>query len=894
MKLRSQANVELEEEVGSGKNDRGDYDTILDSEVEVEVEDRVGLNSNMNQKERDNDYEYKITLLKLEMEEKERERVFEIEKLRMQLGHQLDMQQCTNLSRGYRIESTEINFPKMGPTEDIDSFIRTFEKLCIINDIPKDKWANKLAPLLVGKARTIYANLSIDDCRSYDRIKTTLLERYMLTPETYRKKFRASERRTESYTEWVADLSDLAKRWLEGKGALGSPEKILEVVILEQMLEKMPTDLRLWLMDKSPQSAEEAAQLADHYLGSRRDFQADEAMQGSQTSLNKSRVRSYNRSQNQDSFQTSRQQNQPIHVGNQVRAGQAIERKREVQCFNCSDWGHFASECPRRDWQVGRIDNFNQVGNPPNFQNDGRRYQNQNERPENGPVCYGCGNRGHIRKNCPQAQMTLNRTGSSYQNESSLKPNQERDTLFCKTTTEQENFVRRFAKYTSKGYVGDRAYDMLRDTGSSITLVRPEVVDPKDKLAEKVTISCLVGSQEISTARVLLRNTDHKINAEVKVGILEALPIPVLLGNDLFCIDEEEEIPTLDIDQSMVVTRARAKEEMNEVDTSEGSDVKVRSIVEVHEPNEVVVKVDTQNISDNKVVGTKLTLLLCQHLLLLLLCYFVTTFVTLLVDIVIHSETREDHLGHTSEVLERLKSANLTVKPSKCKFAKAKVIYLGHVIGGGEVSPDPFKLEAVSAFPKPVTKKDVRAFLGLAGYYRRFIPSFSEITAPLSDLTKKNLPEIVKWDESCNKAFQTAKEALTNKPVLRNPDYSREFILQIDASSRGIGAVLSQDFDDGEHPIVYMSRKLLPREMHYPIIEKECLALLWGVTQFKPYIFGRTIKVQTDHNPLRWLDQMNNKNARLTRWSLSLQSQAMSIEHKPGIKNGNADGLSRA
>ena len=194
-----------------------------------------------------------------------------------------------------------------------------------------------------------------------------------------------------------------------------------------------------------------------------------------------------------------------------------------------------------------------------------------------------------------------------------------------------------------------------------------------------------------------------------------------------------------------------------------------------------------------------------------------------------------------------------------------------------------------------MTKTDVRSFLGLVGYYRKFIPNFSSIAAPLSDLTKKGAPTRVNWTSNCESAFRSLKEVLLLSPVLVNPDWDKPFILQTDASDRGIAGVLSQVDANGEdHPIVYLSRKLLPREVAYSTIEKECLALVWSVQELRPYLYGRKFDVYTDHKPLTWLKQVKHKNLRLLRWSLVLQEYDRIVKHKPGAANGNADGLSRA
>ena len=223
-------------------------------------------------------------------------------------------------------------------------------------------------------------------------------------------------------------------------------------------------------------------------------------------------------------------------------------------------------------------------------------------------------------------------------------------------------------------------------------------------------------------------------------------------------------------------------------------------------------------------------------------------------DLVVFSRSWTEHLQHLRSVLQRLREAGLTAKPSKCQIGMRHCIYLGYRVGNGEIQPEASKIDAVSKFPQPISKKDVRAFLGLTGYYRKFIPNYSALALPLTDLTKKNAANTVDWTSACEAAFQELKRRLTCLPVLQSPDLSKQFVLQTDASERGIGAVLSQRSSDGEeHPVAYYSRKLLPREERYSTIEKECLAIKLGVYAFRVYLLGRPFVVQTDHRSLEWL-----------------------------------------
>ena len=272
-----------------------------------------------------------------------------------------------------------------------------------------------------------------------------------------------------------------------------------------------------------------------------------------------------------------------------------------------------------------------------------------------------------------------------------------------------------------------------------------------------------------------------------------------------------------------------------------------------------------------------------------------TYAVAYLDDVVIHSSTWEDHLQHIQMVLTRLREANLTIKPKKCQFGMSNCTYLGHVVGNGEVKPELSKLDAVRMFPQPTTKKQVRGFLGLTGYYQKFIPGFASMAAPLTDLTRKNSPNQVVWTNDCTRAFKSLNDCLCAEPVLHSPDFTRGFILQTDASDRGIGAVISQLGDDNiDHPVAFFSRKLLPREEKYATVEKECLAIKVAIETFKVYLLGHHFTIQTDHRALEWLARVRDKNGRLTRWSLALQPYDFDVVYRKGTLNGNADGLSRA
>lgn len=262
-------------------------------------------------------------------------------------------------------------------------------------------------------------------------------------------------------------------------------------------------------------------------------------------------------------------------------------------------------------------------------------------------------------------------------------------------------------------------------------------------------------------------------------------------------------------------------------------------------------------------------------------------------DILIYSPTWDEHVDDVRRVLERIREAHLTARPTKCDVGCSKVEFLGHIVGQGEVIPLPDKIKKALTTTRPTTKKEVRSFLGLVGYYRKYIPHMSTIATPLTDLTRKNEPTKVNWKAEHEHAFSTLKDRLCNYPILRLPDATKEFVLRTDASDVGIGAVLMQS-DEGKYfPICYASRKLLARERVYSVVERECLALAWAVKKFEYFLYGRRFTLQTDHFPLAYLSQARMKNPRVMRWALALQSHNFHVEVIPGSQNHGADFLSR-
>ena len=262
-------------------------------------------------------------------------------------------------------------------------------------------------------------------------------------------------------------------------------------------------------------------------------------------------------------------------------------------------------------------------------------------------------------------------------------------------------------------------------------------------------------------------------------------------------------------------------------------------------------------------------------------------------DIVVFSESWELHCEHISLVLCRLKEAGLTANVSKCQWGQTQIEFLGHMVGQGLVCPAQLKVQAVRDFVMPTTKKGIRQFLGLAGYYRRFISHFADHTYLLTEATKKTSPERVLLSPELYDEFVYIKDALCVVPSLTLPVSTDEFLLQTDASGVGLGAVLSVTRDGAELPVAFFSKKLLPRERAYSASELEGLAVVSAVIHFTPYLITHPFVIETDHHALTFLTSAQHQNARIARWALKLQPFTFSVRYRRGSLHLNADALSR-
>ena len=266
-------------------------------------------------------------------------------------------------------------------------------------------------------------------------------------------------------------------------------------------------------------------------------------------------------------------------------------------------------------------------------------------------------------------------------------------------------------------------------------------------------------------------------------------------------------------------------------------------------------------------------------------------------DILVTGRDEEEHLRNLDAALTRLKEAGVRLKREKCAFLVSEIQYLGHRLSARGVRPTTDKVRAIVDAPTPQNVHQLSSFLGLINYYGKFLPNLSSLLAPLYLLLQKKAKW--KWMKAQEKAFQESKTLLTSSPLLVHYDPAKKLVLSCDASPYGVGAVLSHVMEDGtDRPIAFASRSLAAAERNYAQLEREALAIVFGVKKFHPYLFGRRFTILSDHQPLKYLLGESRAipsmaSSRIQRWALTLSAYQYTMAYKPGAQHANADGLSR-
>ena len=269
----------------------------------------------------------------------------------------------------------------------------------------------------------------------------------------------------------------------------------------------------------------------------------------------------------------------------------------------------------------------------------------------------------------------------------------------------------------------------------------------------------------------------------------------------------------------------------------------------------------------------------------------------LLDDVIIYSKTMDEHLEHISLILEALAAAHIFLNPSKCEFCLTRMHYLGHVVSENAISPEKEKLQAMRDFPEPTSATGVRSFLGLTGYYRKLVRNYSEVAAPLTELTKGVITRAVTLDSTQRAAFLTLKEMMISAPAMALIDPSKPFVLQCDASAFALGAVLMQPGETGElHPVGYFSKKLSDAQQKYTVTARELLAIVESFKHWRYDLLGAQggpLEVHCDHRPLSYMRSVEPLSDMHARWQGVIEEMPFTIVHRPGTSMGPADALSR-
>ena len=264
-------------------------------------------------------------------------------------------------------------------------------------------------------------------------------------------------------------------------------------------------------------------------------------------------------------------------------------------------------------------------------------------------------------------------------------------------------------------------------------------------------------------------------------------------------------------------------------------------------------------------------------------------------DVIVFGATEQAHLKNLEEVFQRIRDAGMKLKPRKCRLARDEVVFLGHKVNRSGIQPDPANVEKVKEWPRPEKAEDLKSFLGLTGYYSKFVPGYSDLVKPIREEAEKKGQ--IEWSDELIESFECLKRRLTSPPILALPKFKGCFKLATDASNSAVGAVLTETIDGEENVLAYASKVLSKTERRWPTYDKELWAIVWAIRHFRQYLVGGSFEVQTDHKPLLNAPQSisvdKDATGRRGRWAVELSTYDFTVTYRKGSDNGNADAMSR-
>ncbi|XDV30635.1 hypothetical protein PO909_033505 [Leuciscus waleckii] len=638
----------------------------------------------------------------------------------------------TRASAGQSCSQHKPRLDKLTDSDDIEHFLITFERIAVACRWQKADWIFQLIPLLTGKARGAYVHMDIDDSLDYDQVKSAILAKYDINPETYRQRFRSLEvNPDESPKELYARLKELYGKWIQSKGK--TIQEIGKVIILEQYLRMLSTELQVWVREHDPDSAMEAARLAEVFVAARK----------------KGQPWSYN------SWRTARDNRQPTHnPGTGMR--ERLERMSELAQSHMVE-----AQQQQKSW-------YDRSARQRSF-NPGQKVLVLLPSDDNKLLAKWQGPFAVIKKLGP----------TTYQVATPGRPRSSR-TLH-------------------------------------INLLKEWVQRPEQK-----EVMLIRGVQE---------------EEEVDEQYLPSVRVPG--DHNLNHLSEEKQLQVREICSYEVFQENPGRTDIVELDIVVKEGASVRRL--------------SYRIPERLLASLK----------------------------------KEKDLMLSLGIIESSRS-------EWCN----PVVLVPKKDGSIRFCIDFRYLNSISQFDSYPTPRidELLERLGIygPGFYHRFIPQFSTRAALLTDMTGSRCPNQIQWTEEAVAAFQDIQQSLSKEPVLYSPNFDGDFILQTDASDRGLGAELLQGPPDDRHPVAYISRKMFPREVRYSTVEKEALAIKWALDSFRYYLLGGEFTLETDHKALQWMERMKDTNGRITRWYLALQPFRFIIQNIPGKVNVTADYLSRS